>query len=196
MMCKFAPERAVFALYSDIESLKNAEYDLSKKMPASQTKKLVPLYKEPEDNSLKDFVYRQKTYMQFGALLGAVLGVVVVGILEITLSAVPQHLNLYPLNDKFFLFALAIKIIAGTIAGTVVGALVGIGCPQRAGKRYGFYLKEGGLILAVRTNSRTETSKIIGILTLSLGKDITVLNLDEIWKTILPERNKLVERSY
>ena len=70
--------------------------------------------------------------------------------------------------------------LAGIFLGAASGALVGIGIPGSVSHRYRFYLKEGGLLIAVESTSKQQQEKASAILTKMGAQDIAQLQRTQV----------------
>jgi uncharacterized integral membrane protein len=193
MMNKYDHERGVFALYTDLQSV-NLAKELLKNNNYSESKVLLLESFNDRNNKItsKDFVYKQKTSLQLGALVGGTTGFFIFGFIEIVFNLNPTLLPLYGFNSSWPMLVLPVKAFLGVLTGATMGALIGVGITQSPAKRYGFYLKEGGVVLVVHTTGQKETEEITQLLARAKAEDINVLKKSEIWQTILPERNRLL----
>ncbi|MBC7420258.1 MAG: hypothetical protein H7328_05970 [Bdellovibrio sp.] len=152
----------------------------------------------PQKSGRRDFVQQQKTSLKAGAVIGAVIGFFVLGFLGLVLG-LGTFTQFLPINQTntttstpSWVLSSIIGAIIGVIYGAASGALVGIGTPRSAAKRYGFYLKEGAIMLSVNLHSEGDRARVNNILEQSSAQDISELNVSEIWKTIVPEKKKLI----
>lgn len=152
----------------------------------------------PQKGGTHDFVYSQTNSLIQGALIGGAMGGILIGLVglffgtkglvtspSIDFTNTVAGIGLYPISA-------AVTSILGLIFGAASGVLVGIGSPKSAAKRYGFYLKEGGIVLVVHLKNKADRLLISRILEKNRGQDINILEQSKIWNTIIPEKNKLV----
>ncbi len=151
----------------------------------------------PQASGRRDFVYQQRTSLKDGAMIGAVIGFFVLGFLGFVLSLGTftqfETLTQPSVTGSMppWILSTAIGATIGLIYGAASGALVGIGTPKGAAKRYGFYLKEGAIMLSVKLNSEAQRVRANEILEKTRAQDISDLKESEIWKTIVPEKKRL-----
>lgn len=137
----------------------------------------------------QNFVHGQKTKIRDGAIYGAVIGFLVLGLFGFILSyytmSQPSSIGSTVVADfsiKLIILDTILGFSLGAFIGAAVGALAGIGIPQMVNSRYGFYLQQGGLILAVHAKSEEEKNKIISILKRTGAQDINPLYDAELWE--------------
>lgn len=151
----------------------------------------------PQAYGGRDFVYQQQTNIKEGALIGAIIGFFVLGFIGFLLglgALTPLETMIEPnlaASIPSWAFSAAIGSVIGIIYGAASGALVGIGAPKTAAKRYGFYLKEGAIMLCVDLKNEDQRIRANDILEKTRAQDISDLQESEIWKTIVPEKKKL-----
>lgn len=137
-----------------------------------------------------NFVHGQKTHIRNGAIIGSIIGFFVLGIVAFMLSyfsmSSPISLNGIPgqnqISGRLLTLDTVLGLSFGALLGAAFGALAGIGIPHLVNKRYGFYLEEGGLLLAVHVNTREENKKVIEILKKTGAQDISDLYDEEVWE--------------
>lgn len=185
------PQMGMFALYTNRNDAESALFTLSKN---GFTKDDVSMLAPNRTGGHRDYVYRQHTHVLYGALVGAFIGMVFLGTAAFLVD--PKAILFTDVNssDYIGLGTTAIGAIFGSLAGIVLGgatgALVGIGSPFSAAKRYGFYLKEGGIVLVVHLRNLARRESAARILEKTNGQDINLLDETEIWSTIIPEKIK------
>ncbi len=137
----------------------------------------------------QNFVHGQKTKIHDGAIVGAVIGFVVLGLLGFVLSyytmSEPSAINSTAVSNfstKLLILDTILGFSVGAFIGAAAGALAGIGIPQMVNSRYGFYLQQGGLLIAVHAKSDEEKNKIIDILKKTGAQDINPLYDAELWE--------------
>lgn len=149
----------------------------------------------PERSGSADYVYQQRTNLKEGAIIGAIVGFFFFGFVGLSLG-LAEYFNFQKDNagvgvNSWFVFGL-IGALVGLFLGAASGALAGIGSPKRAAKRYGFYLKEGGIVLSVHLKDEAERKWANAILEKTGAEDISDLQESQIWDTIVPEKRRLV----
>ena len=149
----------------------------------------------PLKSGKKNFVYNQSYSLIQGALIGATVGAIAFGLLGLFLGAnglaTPTH-NVNPIAFEFSPVSAFAAAMIGVVLGAAAGVLVGIGSPKSAAKRYGYYLKEGGIVLVVHLKKETDRLIANRILERTRGQDINILDESKIWSTIIPEEKKLI----
>lgn len=148
----------------------------------------------PQRSGTHDFVYHQPQSLLRGALIGGVVGLFLAGFLGFLFSSrqVITSGAFDPLHAQSPLLTAVVFALIGTVTGVAFGLLAGIGSTKSAAKRYGFYLKEGGIVLVVHLKNAEERSLAERVLDKTKGQDISVLEESKIWSTIIPEKNRLV----
>lgn len=101
-----------------------------------------------------------------GAVVGGTLGLLV-GIGALAIPGIGPFIAAGPI-----MAALAGAGVGGTIGG-LGGALIGFGIPEYEAKRYEGFIKEGGILLSVHTESSAEVSKAKKCLERTGAKDIS-----------------------
>ena len=140
-----------------------------------------------------NFVHGQKTRIRDGAIFGAIIGFFVLGLIAFVISfygmSAMTSTNGIPgqeqLSWKLLLIDTVLGLSLGAIVGAACGALSGIGIPHLVNQRYGFYLKEGGMLLAVHVHSKEENKKVIELLKRTGAQDICDLYDTELWELAL-----------
>ena len=137
-----------------------------------------------------NFVHGQKTRIRDGAIFGAIVGFFILGLIALgisfySMSSMPST-NGIPgqeqLSWRLLLLDTVIGLSLGAMVGAACGALSGSGIPQLVNQRYGFYLKEGGILLAVHVNSKEENKKVTELLKRTGAQDISELYDAELWE--------------
>lgn len=153
----------------------------------------------PVQNGPRNFVYDQANSLFRGAVIGAVVGAVTLGLIGLFIgssgllpSTVVLGTHLKAIEGDFSPVAAAVLAGIGLVLGAAAGVLVGIGSPKSAARRYGFYLKEGGIVLVVHLRKESDRLLVSRILEQTRGQDINILDESKIWSTIIPEKRKLV----
>lgn len=185
------PKLGIFALYTNRKEAESAITALSRN---GFTKDDVSMLAPSRTGGHRDFVYRQRTHVADGALIGAFIGMVLLGTAAFLID--PKALLFTDVSSSDFIglgttaIGAMYGIFTGLILGGACGALVGIGSPFSAARRYGFYLKEGGIVLVVHLRNLARRESASRILEKTNGQDINVLDEAEIWSTIIPEKTK------
>ena len=129
-----------------------------------------------------DFVHAQPTSLIAGALIGSVVGFILLGLvgffIGLNSKQVVQFGEITLINQSVFPTLLATTVtgaILGVILGAASGTLAGIGIPKVVRHRYKFYLKEGGLLLTVKVADNEEPFEIINLLKKTGAQDVAVL---------------------
>lgn len=148
----------------------------------------------PQRSGSHDFVYHQPPSFLMGAAIGGLLGLILLGFVGFLFGSreVVNMSGISPFQVKSPLMLTLVFSLIGLALGSVCGVLVGIGSPKSAAKRYGFYLKEGGIVLVVHLKNAAEKLLVGRIFEKTKGQDINVLEESKIWSTIIPEKNRLV----
>lgn len=174
---------SLFAMFVERINAERAIEALKRNDFAQEDIKLLP----PLKNGTHDFVYKQRTSVKVGVVVGAISGFFIMGLVGVFLgSSQPEELGM-----ASWIVATVVASLIGLVVGAAMGALVGIGTPRTAGKRYGFYLKEGGIVLRVHVKDEEERQLAARLMEKHKGQDISILQDSEIWSTILPEKKKL-----
>lgn len=174
---------SLFAMFISREDADQAVEALRKNDFADEDILLLP----PMRTGSRDFVYKQRTSVKLGVVIGAIAGFFLMGLVGVFLgSSQPAELGM-----ASWIVATVVASFIGLVVGAAMGALVGIGTPRSAGKRYGFYLKEGGIVLKVHVRSHEELLLASQLLEKYKGQDITVLPDAEVRRTIIPEKKRL-----
>ncbi len=120
----------------------------------------------------QDFQQVQKYQIKKGAILGAPIGAIILGGIGF---AAGGQLSGSPLG------IMAAAAALGLVLGAVCGTLVGIGTPDPAAKRYGQYLKSGGILLSVHNQNLQQIQKAQKVLSATGGQDIQLINESDTW---------------
>ncbi|MBC7741202.1 MAG: hypothetical protein H7061_03335 [Bdellovibrionaceae bacterium] len=184
---------STFGLFLSLSDLEKA---ISKLQKAGFAREDISVL-APQKNGGRNFVYRHRMNISQGAIIGAVLGFFVASFIGFTIGfgnfasfqEVSQTTNTGFLPS--WVYSSFIGGCLGIFYGAAAGALVGIGSPNSAAKRYGFYLHEGGIMLSVHVKNEIERERANYVLEKSKAQDITDLNESEIWHTVIPEKTKL-----
>lgn len=148
----------------------------------------------PQRSGSHDFVYHQPPSLLKGALIGGPVGLFLAGFVGFLFGSrqVSTAGGFDPLHAQSPVLTVIVFSLIGLVAGVAFGILAGIGSPKSAAKRYGFYLKEGGIVLVVHLKNAAEKALVGRILEKTKGQDISVLEESKIWSTIIPEKNRLI----
>lgn len=194
--------RAIAGLYlTRKKALKAKESLMQFGFPARDVSVLSP---NKTRHGHRDFVYGQRTNIISGAVLGGTIGLFVLGTLAFLASLnnpsliVPnpeQTAGAMNFNVGWLLTTL-IGLFVGLLLGAACGALVGIGTPKSAGKRYGFYLTEGGYVLTVHIDNTEQEKLAMNVLESTGAEDVSILRESEVWETVIPEKRKLLYASF
>lgn len=184
---------AVFGMYLNREEAENAKVQLINEGFSYEDVSMLA----PQPWGRKDFVYHQRTTIQEGAIIGGIFGLVIMGFVAFLMTG--DGLNEMQLTtatgaqsgSNAWILPSLIGCAIGLVLGGAIGALVGIGVPKAAAKRYGFYLKEGAVILAVKADTNQEREVADRVFFQTGAEDVSKLHESEIWKTIVQERRKL-----
>ena len=127
----------------------------------------------PETAGTKDFATEKHTKAPEGAATGAGTGAVIGGglgwLLGIGALAIP---GLGPFIAAGPIMALLAGAGAGATVGGLTGALIGMGIPEYEAKKYEGRVKDGGILLAVHSESSEETKRAKAILEQTGAEDI------------------------
>ena len=175
-------EFAIFAMFLNRKKAKAAVKDLV--FHGFLKKDIFML--SPDKKGNRDFVYNQNTGIKLGIQVGAIIGFFLMGLVGFIIGAK----NPFHLGFSSWIVDLVFGSIFGLIFGAVAGALVGIGTPMPAIKRYGFYLKEGGIVVMVHLKNEEDSVEAHSVLEKAGGQDISVLEESQIWSTINPSNKK------
>lgn len=136
-----------------------------------------------------NFVHSLPMNTRFGAVIGALVGMVLLALIGFFIgmnSTRGVQVGEYVLQNQSGLPTLLISTLTGAFIGLVLGAasgaLAGNGVPKVISNRYGFYLKEGGLLLAVHIDTHDENKKATDILKASGAQDVCGMYDGEIWE--------------
>ena len=155
----------------------------------SQVKTLIGKNKKNEQ-SHHDFVHAQPANVLHGALIGAVIGFFLFSFIGFfiqyfaTSAVTVGSFADFPRNGQSGVPTLLISLLTGGLAGIFLGAasgaLAGIGIPGSVSHRYRFYLKEGGLLIAVKSTSKQQQDKANQILSKMGAQDIAELQSTQV----------------
>ncbi len=183
--------RAVFTVYNTMDQVKTAFKSLKK---LGLSTKNFSFFK-PVDGD-QDFSQVQRYQLKNGALIGAFLGIFIIGGMFLYIGyrlnetqALP--FNLYVLGG--FMAGMASLVIGG-VAGAAFGILAGIGTPDPVGKRYGQLLNAGGILVSVHPDSSEDAEKTLSVLEALGGADSHIADEQSTWKEAIHENVKLIEK--
>lgn len=186
-----AQHLATYGMFLDHRSATVAVHALKKNGFSEKDISLIA----PQKNGQRDFVYQQRTSIREGSIIGATLGFFILGFVGflIGLNVVSETQTGFVDSRGFptWLLTSLIGAAIGIVVGAASGALVGIGTPRSAAKRYGFYLKEGGIMLTVSLHSEADRLRANHILEKTGAQDISILDESNTWSTVVPEKQKL-----
>jgi hypothetical protein len=130
------------------------------------------LMSDPEET--RDLAHEKSTKAPEGATAGAAGGAVLggafgwlVGIGSLAIPGIGPFVAAGPI-----MAALAGATVGGALGG-VSGALIGLGIPEYEAKRYEGYVKEGGILLSVHSDSSEWTKRAKELLKTSGARDIS-----------------------
>ena len=127
----------------------------------------------PQSDSTHEFAHKKETKAPEGATTGVTTGAVIggglgwlVGIGALAIPGVGPFIAAGPI-----MAALAGATVGGAVGG-IAGALVGMGIPEYEAIRYEGYVKDGGILLSVHSDSSDETKRAKALLEQSGASDI------------------------
>jgi hypothetical protein len=171
-------KNATFAIFRDKDEIKLAVRSFVK---LGFNKSALWIF-QSNQNGDQDFNEFQNSQLKNGAMIGAVIGALIFG----AFFLFNQHH--FPGNQ----WALALaSIILGAIVGAAGGTLVGIGTPVPVAKRYGQYLKSGGILLSVHSDNPKQLHQAQEVLFATGGQDIHLINEEKTWIDANLERIEL-----
>ena len=180
--------KAIFGIYRDKSEIKIAIHALRRF--GFKDQKISVLY--PEHEGPKDFPQVQKNQLGEGAIIGAVTGIGVVGLIGLLIwsgAVTSIAFSVFSAVDSWLMTLLSLTF--GAVIGASCGALVGIGTPKSPGARYGEYIHAGGILLSVQSADLEEARQAKLILEKTGAQDISAVEKDEGWKTAVAEVQKL-----
>jgi len=149
----------------------------------------------PEEQGPQDFPQVQKNQLFNGALLGAIVGVIVVGTIGgfMAAGAFPSF-SFSNSNTSMAgpILTVILSVFIGGVAGGACGLLVGIGTPDPAAKRYGQYVHAGGILLSVQSTNSQQLESAKAILDQSGAEDINAIDEIDGWQEAVQEEHVLV----
>lgn len=173
---------AIFAMFLNQKSAKAAIKSL--KSDGFSSEDIFMLV--PNKSGSRDFVYHQATDLKTGAMIGAAVGFLLLGLVGLIVGSYDP----FQQGMSSWIIDLTIGAITGLVVGAATGALVGIGIPKSAIKRYRFYLKEGGVVVMMHLKNEEDGAEAHHILEKSEGQDITVLEESQVWSNPNPENKR------
>lgn len=182
--------KAVFAVYHTMNEVKQV-FKTLKRLGLS-TKNFS--FFQPVEGD-QDFPQVQKYQIKNGAIIGAFLGVFIIGGMfafigyRIAATSGPD----FPLYGIGGVLGAIASIVIGGVAGAAFGTLAGIGTPDPVGKRYGQLINTGGILLSVQNDDRAESEKTLHVLQAFGGTDPHIADEQSTWKEAVNENVKLVE---
>lgn len=128
----------------------------------------------PDKDGTKDFAHEKHTKAPEGATTGASTGALLggglgwlAGIGALAIPGIGPFIAAGPI-----MAALAGAGVGGAVGG-LTGALIGMGIPEYEAKKYEGFVKNGGILLSVHSDSSEWTSKAKDLLTKVGAKDIS-----------------------
>ncbi len=193
---KINADKGIFALYTTKKDADLAVTSLKRNGLESEDISMLA----PVQSGGHDFVYRQHTQLLQGAAMGLVIGLVIGGATGFFVDIKDLFSidnNIESVNSYISMSNVLWSAIIGGVLGACCGALAGIGSTMSAGRRYAFYLKEGGIVLVVRLKNLAQAKQdsVSRILEKTRGQDINILNEALIWSTIVPEKNRMLQKT-
>ena len=193
---KISSDKGLFALYTTKGEVELAITTLKKNGLDSEDISMLA----PAQSGGHDFVYRQHTQLLQGAIMGLVVGFIIgsaIGFFVDLRGLFPVENGLEAVNRYISMSNILWSAFIGSVLGACCGALAGIGSTMSASRRYAFYLKEGGIVLVVRLKNMAEAKQrsISRILEKTNGQDINILDESSIWSTIVPEKNRMLQKT-
>lgn len=149
----------------------------------------------PPHPGAQDFPQRQRNEIKHGAMIGAVVGGVLLFAAAVILSARMSAIDLSTAstnNPRFYqLIVLGLLgMVSGAVLGAASGALVGIGIPARAGLRYGDYVDAGGILMSVHVENGDKAIAAQEVLERAGAQDVNLIKEKEGWDLVF---TKIIE---
>ncbi len=167
-------KKAVCGLFSTRASAQKTIDSLVANGFQSQNIHILIKQKEGEHN----FIHGLPMNTRFGAAIGALVGLVLLGCVGFFLSS---SLSLNDPAPSPFL-SMLMGAFVGILVGGASGALAGNGIPKMTNNRYGYYLKQGGLLLTLHIDEDDDEQKAADIFKSSGAQDVSDLYDGEIWE--------------
>lgn len=183
--------KAVFTVYNTMSQVKTAFKSL--KRLGLSTKNFS--FFQPVEGD-QDFPQVQRYQLKNGALIGAFLGVFIIGGMFLYIGYRIHASQALPFNFFVlggFLAGMASLIIGG-IVGAACGILAGIGTPDPVGKRYGQLLNAGGILVSVQPETSADAEKTLHVFEAIGGADAHIADEQATWKEAIHENVKLIEK--
>jgi hypothetical protein len=131
----------------------------------------------PDRSGSQDFAHTKGTKAPEGAAAGASTGAVVGGALGLLVGAGALAIpGVGPFIAAGPIMASLAGMGVGGAVGGVAGALVGFGIPEYEAKRYEGFVKDGGILLSVHTDSAEEVTTAMKCLERTYAEDISSTN--------------------
>ncbi len=167
-------QNATFAIYHDRKEIRQAVRSFTK---LGFDESDLWAFQARESGS-KDFSKVQKFHFTKGAIGGAIVGLILVGVF---LSIADREL----LSSRWLILGI---VLIGGLFGAAAGTLIGIGTPDPTAKRYGQYLDSGGILLSVHSETPEQIQQAREVLLATGGQDIHVMNEFKTWEKANMER--------
>jgi hypothetical protein len=123
-----------------------------------------------------DFAYLMRNTIGMGAFLGALAGILIGAVLGYFVAG-----KMY-VNDSTL--GLLFGAAFGCAFGAAAGALIGIGTPRSIHSRYGEYLRDGGVLVAVHEDGIYHKRPAHDILEETGASDVHETNEADTWKSV------------
>lgn len=181
------PHTATFGIFHNSNEVQKAVTSL-KSLGFRETE-ITVVY--PDHKGAQDFEVVHKMQWKNGAIIGAVLGAMLVYALAIFITT-----EFYTSTDGATIFGVSRfsillgSLALGALAGAACGTLVGIGTPDPAGKRYGQYMHVGGILVSVRSDESEKIKEAHNALEQAGGMDIHSIDEEKGWNTALHEKSE------
>jgi uncharacterized membrane protein len=130
----------------------------------------------PKNTNGQDLAYRQINLVKEGLVIGASLGLVILGLMTLMVTG----------SLSFSLMG----ALLGAIFGAACGVLVGIGTTEPISKRYAHYVKGGGVLVSIHSENLDEAGKAKSVLEQTGAQDVSTHNEQDVWKTLKAEEKK------
>lgn len=177
-------DTATFGIYKNEEEIKVAKDALLRE--GFRSSQISVMY--PRRSGAKDFSQVQRNQVLTGAMLGALVGAILIGIFGVTMAVgISPALGVITLMSPGWI--IFFSVIGGAIVGAGAGALVGAGTPVPAGQRYGEYMSNGGILLSVHIENDEQSKSANRILDDTGASDINDVPESASWKAAINERN-------
>lgn len=179
-------DTATFGIYKNEAEIKIAKDALLRQgFRASQISVMYP-----RKSGAKDFSQVQRSQLLTGAMLGSLIGAILIGIFGVTMAVgISPALGVITLLSPGWI--IFFSVIGGAFVGAGAGALIGIGTPVPAGQRYGEYMNNGGILLSVHIDDDEQSKSANRILQDTGASDVNDVPESASWKAAINERNWL-----